>query len=401
MVSSWTDSLAKYDYSANLSHFLLKNAYPGGYSTPSFSAEINRTDTRQFENAFRTIITEKQFSKYSIIGEVCFWKTYTKPDPHSSTKRILNHIKYQYNFQKFCSDLHNLAMNSTLDHFQKFRLSCGQPNGFAIPITFLSFYQPDKYPMADAITADWWNKNKDRFGYSHSPEFHPPGMISGFPEFIENNWNVYRYWVDFCQEYAGILTQKTHIKWRARDVEMAVFFNHQKGVKQLSSFEEKNDSGTPQKPECTVQKITSDNNSNSIDFKRESRRCLVKGLKLKENDLLEDAYVHFNQATIYDPNNLMAWFNMAYCLQKKNKYSDAMKCYTKILDIDPNDEEAKLGLSNCSLKLNPVQKSNLLNTLQKTDVDYSPKRYDYWSTGVGPKRNLYKHSHGSTDKRKS
>ena len=238
MVLTWVDALAKYDYYADLVQFKNQNEYPEGFTTPSFKSQINSTNTREFEDSFRKVIEEQQFSKYSIIGEVCFWKIFRKHDPHSLTIRMLNRFKYRQNFNNFCSDLNCLSENPTLENFNKFRIICGQPHGFAVPITFISFFRPDKYPMADSVIAHWWCNNKERFGYASSHDFSPYGMISGQDDDIENNWNVYLRWMDFCQKYASILTLKKQLIWRARDVEMAIFYNQQKGLVPLSKLEE-------------------------------------------------------------------------------------------------------------------------------------------------------------------
>lgn len=238
MVTSWRTALDSYDYSADLSKFKDKNEYAGGFTTPSFQAQINPTNIRLFEDSFKKVIEGQNFSNFSIIGEVCFWKIYTKKDPHSLTKHMLNRFKYEKNFNNFCLNLHNLAENPTLENFNNFRTICGQPHGFAVPITFLSFFRPNKYPMADSVIAHWWCENKERFGYASSHDFCPYGMISGQDEDIENNWNVYHRWMDFCQKYASILTTKTQINWRARDAEMAVFYNCQKGLIPLGKLED-------------------------------------------------------------------------------------------------------------------------------------------------------------------
>jgi hypothetical protein len=238
MVISWSAALENYDYYADLAKFRDRNEYGSGFTTPSFRAQINSNNTRLFEDSFRNVIEEHNFSKFSIIGEVCFWKIFTKRDPHSLTKQILYRFKNQKIFNNFCISLYGLSENPTLENFNNFRKICGQPHGFAVPITFLSFFKPDKYPMADSVIAHWWCNNKASFGYESCHEFSPYGMISGQDEDIENNWNVYLRWVDYCQKYASILTSKTQINWRARDVEMAIFYNCQKGLSPLSKLED-------------------------------------------------------------------------------------------------------------------------------------------------------------------
>jgi hypothetical protein len=110
MVTSWSTALDNYDYYADLTKFKYKDEYSGGFTTPGFQAQINHTNTRLFEDSFRKVIEEQNFSKFSIIGEVCFWKIYTKKDPHSLTKQMLNRFKYEKNFNNFCLNLYNLGL---------------------------------------------------------------------------------------------------------------------------------------------------------------------------------------------------------------------------------------------------------------------------------------------------
>ena len=141
MVTSWRTALDNYDYAADLSKFKDKNDYPAGFTNPSFQVQINRSNIRLFEDSFRKIIEGQNFSSISIIGEVCFWKIYTKRDPQTLTKNILNRFKHEKNFNIFCLNLLILAESPTLENFNNFRTVCGQPHGFAVPITFLSFFQ--------------------------------------------------------------------------------------------------------------------------------------------------------------------------------------------------------------------------------------------------------------------
>lgn len=225
MLSSWVTALKNYNYFANLTEFQERDQYSDGFTSPSFNTHIDGSNVRSFEEAFSSFIEAKLFSRYSIIGEVCFWKIYTMDDPHTLTSILLNMMKEKRNFDNFCNNLHNLAENSSLNNFTKFRGSCFQPKGFAVPITFLSFYRSSQYPIADKFVSLWWKANKSRFGYGASKEFIPQGQISGKEEYIENNWEAYLNWTQFCQQYASILTAKTQTSWRARDVEMAVFYN--------------------------------------------------------------------------------------------------------------------------------------------------------------------------------
>ncbi|MEI6900797.1 MAG: hypothetical protein WCL00_13040 [Bacteroidota bacterium] len=209
MVTSWLTALQNYNYYANLAEYENRDQYSDGFTKPSFTVAIDGSNTKIFEETFRTVIEAKLYSRYSIVGEVCYWKLFNKNDPNSLTTRMLNLLENQEKFREFCINLHNLAENPNINNFKKFRQSCGQPNGFAVPITFLSFYRPSQYPMADAYVSLWWNENKLKFGYGSSNDFIPKGRISGEAEYVEHNWCAYGQWTNFCQKYSLLLTKSS------------------------------------------------------------------------------------------------------------------------------------------------------------------------------------------------
>lgn len=219
MVESWIKALKNYSYSVNLAEFNKKEQNPG-----FFNRQITPLNLKQFENDFSDVIKNKLFEKYAIIGEVMFWKLDSyKEDRHVKSKTILDLVKDQNNFENFCITLRNLADNPSKDNFIQFRQSCGQKIGFAVPVTFLSFFRSSQYPMVDLYVSKWWNPKKLDFGYGESPKFIPDGPIKGDELHLDNNWTAYLHWTNFCLKYADILSRKTKNEWRARDVEMAIF----------------------------------------------------------------------------------------------------------------------------------------------------------------------------------
>ena len=74
---------------------------------------------------------------------------------------------------------------------------------------------------------------------------------------------------------------------------------------------------------------------------------------------------------------------MALCLQKLGRYDDEEKCYLKILNDNPNNQNAKLGLNICLKRLNKNEEAELYNPFIDKDTNYAPKQYYYWSDGGG------------------
>jgi hypothetical protein len=109
----------------------------------------------------------------------------------------------------------------TIERLKNIRQLLGMTEGFAVPLTFPAFVDPARFPMVDSRVADWVNRNlesQNRERKMKLTAFHSrPGLLT------DNDFPSYVNWVYWCREVADILSRKTTIKWRARDVEMAVF----------------------------------------------------------------------------------------------------------------------------------------------------------------------------------
>ncbi len=250
MVKTWELCLNSYDYSANLNEFAYNGKYEGYFNTV-----IEGGNIAQFEDKFRKSIYNGQIDDYVVAGEVCFWKLFSYVNGERNrdfhAEKLLNHLSIGRNFEYFSKSLKTLANNPYLDNFKKFRQSCRQPFGFAVPLTFLSFYHPSKYPMIDAKIAAWWSDNTSQFGVSNSSHFitsYPNGPIDvQNDQNLSLNWNAYLNWVDFCQKYASLLTKLTTRSWTARNVEMAVFYAQENNIQlnQLDSGSQSISNNTP------------------------------------------------------------------------------------------------------------------------------------------------------------
>jgi len=218
----WTVDLSKYENSKN---------YPY-----HFKDEINPGNTRDFEDKFRKSVNDGfPPDQYLVCGEVYFWKNNRSPqNKNSKTKETLEYLADPEHQKQFIEFLKELSRNPIHSNFKNFRQACNLPNGFATPITYLSFYKPDEYPMIDKIIANWWkdDKNRSRFGIEHTPLFvqrKSDGWIQAVTELDSiSNWNAYLAWKEFCIRYSAILTKATGTLWRARDIEMTVWESHKK-----------------------------------------------------------------------------------------------------------------------------------------------------------------------------
>ena len=114
------------------------------------------------------------------------------------------------------------------------RDACNQRTAFATPVTFLAFYRPSHFPVADKHTAVWWNANKARFGMEDCPAFllRDGEWVSGATaRDARRNWEAYLGWRRFCCDHASRVSHVCSVAGRARDVEMAVWQAQRTGLR--------------------------------------------------------------------------------------------------------------------------------------------------------------------------
>lgn len=228
MSTTWLEAHSKYNWTVDLSK------YENGNNYPDFFKEIISPETIvQFEEKFKESLTLSD--QFEVTGEVCFWKNYrTFQSRNRLTNRILDHLSNPPNWNQFINKLVCLNDSQLYTDFEKMRKAINQPKGFATPITFLSFYNPSKYPMIDKKIANWWSKNKIRFGYNNANDFsqRKDGWIQAISTKRSiQNWDAYLDWSTFCQDNAINLSIISKMDWRARDVEMAVWEAEKRGIK--------------------------------------------------------------------------------------------------------------------------------------------------------------------------
>jgi hypothetical protein len=112
--------------------------------------------------------------------------------------------------------------NQTIRNLRGIRTLLGiKTNVLAVPLTFPALTYPEEIPMIDKQVANWVNLQ----GPEHSENTN--NTLSNFnlnyTSLRENDFDNYLNWIAWCKEISEILTRLTKEKWRARDVEMAVF----------------------------------------------------------------------------------------------------------------------------------------------------------------------------------
>jgi len=219
--TSWLKAHPLYNWTVDLSTYKKAHRYP-----EHFDMAVHPDNLREFEGKFRETIDDEDGS-YIVAGEVVYWKLYGAFQARNRvTGRLLDNLTSPNIWLAFRGALDLLCREPTFEHFKLFQQTCDQPKGFAVPITFLSFYRSSEYPMVDKFIAYWWKDNKSEYGFEEAHVFsqRSDGWIQTTSETrTRQNWDAYLNWKDFCCKYADLISEQCNVSWRARDVEMAVW----------------------------------------------------------------------------------------------------------------------------------------------------------------------------------
>ncbi len=82
------------------------------------------------------------------------------------TRDLLAGVNSPEAWNRLQTAVKNLAQTPSWETFQELKKLCG---GFAMPITFLSFYDPERFPMVDQRIGKWWLQrfpDKPQFGWN-------------------------------------------------------------------------------------------------------------------------------------------------------------------------------------------------------------------------------------------
>ena len=80
--------------------------------------------------------------------------------------------------------------------------------------------------------------------------------------------------------------------------------------------------------------------------------CAVRAEIEFELGRFQDAALSYFSVTISDPDNLNAHYNLALCLQRCGRWDVATEAFQRVLQLDGQQEDARLGLGACLLHLN-------------------------------------------------
>jgi hypothetical protein len=198
----------------------------------------NRDSTIEFENYFR----ENARKSIEVYFEVVFWKLYSqmKFSPNqktrASTKKIMEYIisviqKKGVHQKKLYDAIDYFVALPNLQNLRSFRILLGLKKALAIPLTFPAFLDPEHYPMVDRNVAQWVNVNLNEHNRNRQAKLTQFCSLYEKKTLTDDDFRSYLNWVYWCREIAQVLTEKTRMCWRARDVEMAIFTAQRQNLK--------------------------------------------------------------------------------------------------------------------------------------------------------------------------
>lgn len=213
-------ALNGYLYPVKLSDYENRNQFPGYFSRDIVG---DRNSTISFEDYFR----QNSSQVLEVYFEVIFWKLYSQANirQQKTTERICSVRERNKHPTALYAGISSFVHAPNMENLQAIRNLLGiKTDVLAVALTFPAFLCPEKYPMIDNVVARWVNKNlaeHSRNTKAKLTQFVSPTY--GYTSLRDVDFPNYKNWVNWSNEMAHILTNKTSIKWRARDVEMAIF----------------------------------------------------------------------------------------------------------------------------------------------------------------------------------
>jgi hypothetical protein len=224
MPQSWTTALSRYNYPVSLAKYGRSGEFPG-----FFTRDIpgDRTSTIEFEDYFRANCA------ISVVPylEVVFWVLCGQSRRFErAVNRTANHLLSKgIQPAELRSAIDGIIEIPARDTVSKLRDLLGiKVEALTVALTFPAFADPMHFPMVNKNTAGWVKEHHCDFSLNRSNRLTPFAL--NYSALRYNDFDNYLNWVMWCRETAEILTSKTDMEWRARDVEMAVFTAAREGL---------------------------------------------------------------------------------------------------------------------------------------------------------------------------
>jgi len=224
MPNSWQMALTRYQYPVDLSKFADSAQFSQWFSFPLSIG--NLAETMAFEEHFRSHARSDLESWY----EVVFWKMFSQGGrANIQTRVFIAHATGQKIEATSLARLCEIFVREpNRETFKRLHAYLGySQSSMAVTATFPAFMDPKHFPMVDRRVAKWIHEcgathnHTDRTG----PQLLDPGVFSKNRTNLQmRDFDFYESWIHWCRHTAKKLTARTRTEWRARDIEMAIFY---------------------------------------------------------------------------------------------------------------------------------------------------------------------------------
>ena len=89
-----------------------------------------------------------------------------------------------------------------------------------------------------------------------------------------------------------------------------------------------------------------------------------EALALAEDNNFDEAIKYCDDMIFNDANYIDAWDIKAICHFAKNEFLEALKCFEKVIELDPNDDVAVICKNNCLLVMENDEMMEILKKLE-------------------------------------
>jgi HEPN domain-containing protein len=208
---AWKAARDHFSFQVDLRKFKDAKKYPG-----FFDRLIEPHQLVQFEDRFRAALNPS--GRVESAAEVAYWKNgWNHKGRDRIARDLMEWIPGPEDWMRFVAALQELAREPSWKSFRKFITSNGQVAAFAVPVTFLSFYDPARFPMVDKRIGKWWSSR-----FPSEPQFTWGTKRTRITP-TRKSFEAYLAWTEFCRRQAAYLSTTGERNWRARDVEMSVW----------------------------------------------------------------------------------------------------------------------------------------------------------------------------------
>ena len=228
MPQTWQYALSAYRYPVELALFEDAADHPGWFRHDTGKGGCE--ETVEFENRFRRFGPDDLEAWY----EVVFWKLFSQPNHRQRhTRSVIRRLSGETTASELWELTQKYVERPCRTRFKELRRKFFTSDVVATVATFPAFVCPEKFPMVDNHAAKWAYANGSTHGYNSVggptivavPEIGPgQTVVKG------SDWRFVSSWTAWCQFTAELLSKATAVRWRARDVEMAIFTADRMGL---------------------------------------------------------------------------------------------------------------------------------------------------------------------------